>query len=236
MRKSTICLALVMLVTVSAIWAVPAASLEPPPMVQFEDQQELEALIAAAALPDDELEEYLAEQGYDWNRMGSRSELDRFLEPFRLLGYPDAPIADPAEDFGMTYYPSYGYSDFIYKIDGIRYRFLVQMDGEVIDRSGMEKVGTYAIEDQEFVLYVSTNGDALVGEVYYEHLRIRIIVQYYEHIEDVSFEPFFWHKVETNPVKESERFPYEIAAICVVAAAAAGAVAVVIRKKKCAAE
>ena len=179
--------------------------------------------------------------------MGSRSELDRFLEPFRLLGYPDVPtdIIDEITEmdgiterkyFSVVYYPDRGYSDVKYMIDGIRYRFFMQMDGAVGDYSDMKKVGTYAIEELEFDLYEYPDGYGLVGEVYYENLRIRIIVQYYEHIEDVSFEPFFWHKVETNPVKESERFPYEIVAICAVAVVAAGAVAFVIRKKKRAAE
>ena len=178
-----------------------------PRMVILRTIEEFEELISAAVLPDDELAVYLVDHSYDWNGITGRYSLELFLEPFRILGYPDVPIdiideiterdgITERKYFSVVYYPDRGYSDVKYMINGIRYRFFLQMDGAVNDYSGMEKVGTYAIEDLEFDLYEYPDGYGLVGEVYYENLQIQIIVQYYEHIEDVSFEPFFWHKVE----------------------------------------
>lgn len=155
-----------------------------PYQVNFQSSSDLDTLIHAEQLSDEDLEEYLQEKGFSERLLRTRNDVENMVAPLRKVGYPSAEGA-----FSLSWLPGYRY-DFIYAIDGVQYGFYYTATEKQPLRIGLLSVAPFNIGGKTVRFYPGTKG--IVGEFYAEGYQVRITVRGYKNLEDISFDRFLW--------------------------------------------
>jgi len=231
-----------------------AQATEPPPRDEFNSLAELELVLKAADLPEDEFNAYmeqLKENGvylYSYTKSWV-AEIKTILQE---VGYPVVEDESRIESFNMIYYPSFGHVDcvydIIYKIGNVRYRiWSFPFEGRYDDHTADKYMMTADIGGYPMQLYrrirqhptgsydmVSLRGQWRVGDYL-------ITVQAdggtnpdrYAFIEEMSLAPFQWSR-EITPTAPDYRLikALYIGAGTVILLAGAAVAWLLIRRRK----
>lgn len=182
------CLCILIFVVSQTFNGQPQVSYSPPLRLPIQSIQDFEDLMNSTQLPDDALNDYLAEKGYASFGFDTRDEVNEFASPFRETGYLAVTDTVSVQGFSLQYFPQEPRYNITYRIDDISYSFQYTNFEKETKRPGMIPVKTYVIDGSSIDLYQGYNG--LVGELHINNYQIRITVNGYSNIDDVTFDQF----------------------------------------------
>ena len=196
----SVVLVLVMVLLTGCTGNQSGKDLGPPETVSFSSEMELKTMMNAVERGEETFANFLQEYPR-FATTASLSEMKLFKQKLETAGYPTVGSEKPVESFTMTYYAhNSSPMDYqvVYRINGIRYRFVYYENKEEESRLGQLPVDTYEIEGETIALYRGT--DTLVGEIYKNGYQIRVTVLNYKSIDEISLEHFRWcHDVNLPP-------------------------------------
>ena len=151
----------------------------------------LEELRAAAELTDAEFDAW--RKTWDPERFqGSpvtREQAAKALALLDAVGYP-LPEEGSYESMSLSFRPLEDYISIVYRMDGIRYRFVITPCQKKTRQLWFPAVRC-ELDGRELRLYRGIRGN-LVGYLYEEEYRIQVIVMDHADRKNVDFTPFTW--------------------------------------------
>jgi hypothetical protein len=172
----------------------------PPYEIRFDTPEDFEAMLFPEQMTDSELATYLEVNANSLSNITTRSEANALAQQLTAIPYIRVVDDSVIARYYMAYRPDTEYYYFIIRtVDNVRYHFSYTIFEEHIDRSNMVEAGTFELDGETVVLY--PGDDCLVGELYLDGYQLRIVVDFYSDIEQISFEPFALCRPDgSNPI------------------------------------
>lgn len=200
MKRFAVVLTILIVLVLTACTSELSSSghMSPPPVtIIFESEEELQALLNAAVLPDTEFNAFMTQNAdaSGYKMIEDKSEAAELSALIQTVGTPALLNKDLAEDYSFTYKPEKMTYDIIYLINGTRYRFFYKPFETFADVSGMDTVASYNLDGTSLTMYQleddKVGNKRMFAELYANGYYIQVIVNYTD-INSVDFTPFAW--------------------------------------------
>ena len=185
--------ALLLAVSLLCVLPLTGCVTENPPPFEFvvESKASLEALRSAAELTDEEFEAWRKAQ-IPQDLYGSpvtREQAQKSLALLDAVGYP-LPEDGSYESMSLSFRPFEEYISVVYRMDGIRYRFIISPCQKEVWQFGLPALRCQ-LDGTALRLYRSRRRN-LVGYLYTGDYRIQVVVMDNASRKAVDFAPFLW--------------------------------------------
>lgn len=170
---------------------------QPSEMIVFKSEEELQALLGAAALPDAEFNAFMTQNAdvSSYQVIEDKSVAAELSMLIQTVGTPVLSKKSLLENYAFTYRPTERVYDVKYYINGMRYRFVYAPFDTFSDVSDMVPIASYDLDGAPLTMYQleddNVGNKRMLGEVYANGYRIRVVVNYTD-IDAIDFTLFSW--------------------------------------------